>query len=630
MSVSQDDLNSLLDMFGPKSGALNEQLGNAQEQAYNEIFSPNAEMQSKLAPNLANKSAAESAEAFGGETRMASPSEIADVTGADKVMATPEELAELASKSEAAAPAESSGLMNALKGAYNKVFGAAPEIAEGAAETGLASSAGKALSSARRVVGDVMPLTLLAEAGYTPKESAPAYLDEDDKQKDYLLGKQHIDTSVPNIDDLLLPNSSKLDPIAEMLRGLDKSPEAPAEAPKALASGSGPSRPRVGGNGGGRPPSTPADPQDYMKQLLASLYGGGISDSALKEAQQHRNEMERSALAGRAGKEIAAALSRGAYKPDYGVQDEMMKMSANGIQDILTRRKGIMEGLETGIKASDLMDKQQLRDPGSAVSREAQRLADRLDPGASHDGMSVEALKQLLPGFDTLYKSDMLALLKKQQAETKKSQDSLKALPEMATKIAGYMRSGPNAVAGNGVLSADKIMDLFKGVDEQGRPQSDPNNWSGGKVQIYKDELGKLARGGVSHEGQQANLIPPTIANTWAKFASGLSNEPLSAGQGKFVMQFAPYVKDMRQTSSDYLKKNVYEPVTTAYSHRVDPSDMTMYKKSTPFYPELIEPVQGQPASLPQPNPNKSLKQALKTPEGKVKFIYTDGSSEVK
>lgn len=61
----------------------------------------------------------------------------------------------------------------------------------------------------------------------------------------------------------------------------------------------------------------PSAPGQSLKDMLNSVFGSDLNDNALQEAQQHRNQLEKQALMGRAGKEIAAGISRGAYNPNY-------------------------------------------------------------------------------------------------------------------------------------------------------------------------------------------------------------------------------------------------------------------------------------------------------------------------
>jgi hypothetical protein len=50
-----------------------------------------------------------------------------------------------------------------------------------------------------------------------------------------------------------------------------------------------------------------------------------------------------------------------------------------------------------------------------------------------------------------------------------------------------------------------------------------------------------------------------------------------------------PYIKDVRQTSVNYIKNNILNPMTTGYNRRVTPLDMEDYKRNlgADYYPEL-------------------------------------------
>ena len=156
-------------------------------------------------------------------------------------------------------------------------------------------------------------------------------------------------------------------------------------------------------------PSSPNAPTNTSspKDMLSSIFGGDLSDSAIKEAQAHRNDLEATSLMGRAGKEIAQGLSRGSYTPNYDIQNAQMQSAGQGIQDILQRRAGQMQQMQGALSLSDLQDKEQLRDASSPVSAAYRNMALQLNPKLSDDpnfqNMSGEAIKNTIPMVDMLF-----------------------------------------------------------------------------------------------------------------------------------------------------------------------------------------------------------------------------------
>ncbi len=329
-----------------------------------------------------------------------------------------------------------------------------------------------------------------------------------------------------------------------------------------------------------------------LKDMLNNIFGTDLSDSAIKEAQQHRNELERQALSNMAGEQIAAGLSRGAYKPTFEVEKQMMASAPQGISDILQRRQGVMQQMQGGLALSDLEDKDQMRNASSPVSAAYRNMALQLNPKLQNDpafqNMSGEAIKNTIPMVDMSIRMQAVQAqhefnnsIRAQQMQYKQQQDSARAKSDMSTHIQQAMQRAAPMQAQQGILAANKIDELFNN-------EPNPEKWNSDQVHLFKTETEKLARGGTPTESGQAALIPPTITSRLAQAGTFITGDKIGSGQGQLVNNLRPYISGVRNLSSQYLRDNVYKPIMTGYNKRVAPDDMQDYKSSVPanIFPE--------------------------------------------
>jgi hypothetical protein len=337
--------------------------------------------------------------------------------------------------------------------------------------------------------------------------------------------------------------------------------------------------------------ANPGSKTDYLQDLLSKVYGNGLDDAALRAAQARRNQLQTNALISKAGSQLGSAISRGTggnLAADTTVQDALLKQADQPVQDLEELRQGKMKQLEAGLKASDLVDTAQLRDPTSSASGAYRAMAAKLNPQLANvpgfEDMNAEGVKQLMPMVDLSIKAQVakdnhqLAFMQKQQM------DSAKAKSDMGKSIATTMNRGAPMQAQNSVLSADKILDLFKSNPGDSTDQSDPSNWNSDKVHLYRTELEKLAKGGIPSEAGTKALIPSTIASMFASGAQGITGDTIGSSQGAFIKNLAPYIQNVRDTSAGYVRDNVYKPIMNSYNQRILPDQMEDYKQSIPDY----------------------------------------------
>lgn len=303
-----------------------------------------------------------------------------------------------------------------------------------------------------------------------------------------------------------------------------------------------------------------------MKDMLSGLFGSDLGDDALKEAQQHRNQLEQVALAGRAGKEINAGLSRGAYNPNYDVQNAQMQSAGQGIQDILQRRQGKIQEMQGGLSLSDLQDKQQMRDSTSPVSEAYRTMALQLNPKLQADPnftqMTAEGIKNTMPMVDMSIRMQAINLRKSMMQNYKQIQDQMKAGSDMPKAMTQALNRGAGMQADQSNLAAKKILDAFKLY-----PNLD--NMPSTILENLRPELAKLFSGGIGSEGASAKLLDPTFANKLSTFMGRFTGNPPPGEMGAFLQENLPYIQKVQKTSQEYVRDKL-KPFVAGYKPRVD------------------------------------------------------------
>lgn len=372
------------------------------------------------------------------------------------------------------------------------------------------------------------------------------------------------------------------------------------------------------------PDNTPTQ-NDSIGSLLKSIYGNGLDDKALVAAQQQRNEIEKAAMMQKAADLFASGMSRGATGSNDEVADALMKSAGSGVQNIMERRQAIGQNMEAGLKASDLMDLQQMRNPNSNISNAYRNMALQLNPKLANDPrfqqMSAEGIKNTLPMVDMSIRMQMVKAqrdytnaMREQMFNYRVGQDSAKAKADMAGKINQMMQRGTPMQAQTGILAADKIMDLFNN-------KPDPSSWDSNEVAMFRTEAAKMAHGGVPNEYDQRVLLSPTVSAMIAKTAGTVTGKSIGTGQGEQIKALIPYIQNVKQTSSQFLKDNVYTPIMTGYNRRVTPDDMQDYKSSLPGY-IFPENGNGKPQKMPvYPDQQMSNAGKIKVSDGKTSYL---------
>lgn len=316
--------------------------------------------------------------------------------------------------------------------------------------------------------------------------------------------------------------------------------------------------------------------RDYLNGVLGKIYGSDLGDPALKEAQQRRNAMQTAAMMMQGGNEIASglAMGRGGYAGvNNAIPNAMLQKASEPVQDILTRRAGKVQEMEAGLKASDLEDREKLRDSSSDVSEAYRNMALQLNPKLSgmpsFESMNAEGVKQLMPMVDLSIKMQMAQSGHQEKMQEKEEQDQAKAKAEVSAKIGTILNRGTNARA----TDVDRRVTNALSIINDPRWANNLNAMPHDQVNALKDEMAQIFTGGMSTEAKTAKLMSPDLASKITNLYRGVAGATTGAQMGAFIQEYKPYLQELQKNSRSYVGDQI-KPLLTGYNKRLAPDDL--------------------------------------------------------
>jgi hypothetical protein len=300
-------------------------------------------------------------------------------------------------------------------------------------------------------------------------------------------------------------------------------------------------------------PAANVAPKDYMQDLLSKIYGKGLGDEDLQNAQDQRNQTQLFMNLSKAGNLVGEGLSRGTIKANNEIQDSILKNADQPIQDIQTRRAAKMQSIETGIKVADLMDNEKLRDPASEISGAYRNMALQLNPKLSQqpdfNSMSAQGIKQLLPMVDMSIKMDMMKVEKQKARQLKEETDTNKRFGTLAKTLTSELSGNRTSFgkAANTYASAEKLQKLV-----EGRDLNDLDNRE--VAEIARSLDGILSSGQPTVSGMK-KLIPDTAMANAEKLTEYLLNERKGARLGNFLDQMMHTVEREKDLANEQIQR---------------------------------------------------------------------------
>jgi len=455
---------------------------------------------------------------------------------------------------------------------------AAEELATaGAADTG-ASILGKALGPAA------------ALAGLYGGQTAPSSLDEIDPKNPPPTIKDQSDWT----------GSAGIEPhdiITSENAGLPTDVESDEEAaPTPVKSGPGPAS-------AGAPADT--GPKDYLGDMLSKLYGPGNDAKALAQAQQNRNIMQFANNTAMSQQMIAAAMSRGGFKPDYAVNAEIAQQANNPVNNILQQRQAQEGQIATAVKLSDFNDKAQQQDPNSPLSKAMRDTVRAYFPKMAaqpnFENQDYESIIKQQPFLDTVQKTVSNNLYRQALLQNNQNKQEATAEFNVPSKIDNYIN---NRGATKNASDADRRVDNINSLLAR-YPNLD--NMPQGQIEEFGQELHQITAGLGAHEGSTAQLMSPTLRSRLALMESKGMNNVTGAEMGAFLKENVPYLQDLQQNARAYIGDHISGQVEGAKKLIQDP---VAYSKLQDYYSKYLN------ASQARKQTQQAVSQVAPTPKG--------------
>jgi hypothetical protein len=291
--------------------------------------------------------------------------------------------------------------------------------------------------------------------------------------------------------------------------------------------------------------------------LLSKFLNG--EDGDLKKAQGERDRLQGISNMSRAFKEVQQGLSKDAYKPDYGMQDQWLKEAQQPITDLAEGRKAKMEKVETGLKIQDFANKAERRDPNSPISRAYRDMA-RVSGLPIPDDMTADAIKESYNFIDMKMKMDAMALMQREKKDSKADETTEKQLKYLSESI------DPNKGA------RGPIADTIKRYDGITRAEVLAQDLATGGIKtnftdFEQQELARTINQILTNSGSPAqkaieDLVPHSMWGDVKKLQSYVFNNPYKKDQTAFGKQLINLIGREKETVGKQLHDKLYPRIT--------------------------------------------------------------------
>lgn len=334
------------------------------------------------------------------------------------------------------------------------------------------------------------------------------------------------------------------------------------------------------------------DAQDQASLTPQLGYGDELDDSALKGAMAQRDSNQLLGLLSKAGAQFGTAAARATNPANTQISDQIVANAGQPIQDVLTRRKGMDEELQRQKNLFDLATEKQKNDPNSPVSKLGQAIAShiagKLGMNVDPTGMPISTLEHIFGPLEKYAgivdanqarreKAAELALQRERLDFDKKSENQKKATTDLRNHLETFRGNQAVQQAAKNVLAAQNALSMLP---------SDPkryNDLDTRQLQVFMDEIGKIASGGVPTEHGIQAMLPNTLYSKIAQKWSQLGNKPTPAQAGAFVQQNKQYLDELMGNANQTLGHFRYNTMQ-GYKDRVPEYVMDDVKND---YPEI-------------------------------------------
>lgn len=321
----------------------------------------------------------------------------------------------------------------------------------------------------------------------------------------------------------------------------------------------------------------PGQNKDYLHDLISKIYGKDLGDDALKAAQAKRDHGQLTSNLLRSGNIISSALAAGqggTIKPDETMPDQLEKEAGNSITDIAQRRQAKLQDLESGLKATDLIDKEQLRDPMSKVSEAYREQAVALNPKLgdvpNFDQMNAEGIKQLMPMIDLSIKSQVAKDNHELAHMQKQEQTWNKAEQDFGNKVSQF--DSPRGAGGRAAIvnqAADRLDALSKQIQRNGQVTQNDYN-------LAIADVATIMKGGTATEGSMKEMMNPTLRSKIGSIQQFFTNTPADIQAGDFVNHLQDLTHEVNKTAVKY-RFDGKQDLLSKYKNSLRPESFEKY-----------------------------------------------------
>jgi len=312
-------------------------------------------------------------------------------------------------------------------------------------------------------------------------------------------------------------------------------------------------------------PAAPAlgatpDVSDYIKQKFNL---GPYSDEARQKLVDANSQYDTGNHISAALAALGAGIAGGnAGAAGQGVLERADKANQRQLDAFDKGRANLVQqyGLDQQATkdANDMAREEREHDVNSNESKLAQSLAKKLMPTQDFSNMSASKINEQIPTLKSIYegqikleeernKSADRRMLLGDKSEQKKIHDQDQAL-QSTTQLLESARGNPAvAQAEKDLYAADKANGLLK-------LYPDPNKIPREMVNLYTQELGKIASGGTPTQHELEGITPNNLQGPLRAFYQKLSNNPTPANLGEFIKANQRYTNQLADDARKVIK----------------------------------------------------------------------------
>lgn len=290
---------------------------------------------------------------------------------------------------------------------------------------------------------------------------------------------------------------------------------------------------------------------DAVKNYYGSM---AMTPERIAEGQQAQIQSNLISGLGKAGETIAAALSKGAYKPNTEFYDQISAQGALSLKNALQEKEGIQEGLASTKAAQAIQSEIDANDPNSKASKRMMQVLRYTYPNEKFpDNLSYKEIKDWMDSLEKKNRNEMLQQERASAREAKRSDKQDRLIDSYRKELA----NNPHAKAA--FTGYNTTGGLINALDQYIK-SAGKNPY--GSLDIIVGWVKAQDPGSVAREGEVA--LAGRQGSVVSRMKGTLSQ--MLAGEGSIPVANAKELRDlMKQSQNRYLSS--YETATKPLRH---------------------------------------------------------------